>query len=99
MAALTVSEYARLQDGAAFPMQVLNEPAVVEQTPVAISAGHAESAAFAAGTKFVCITTDTDCHWIVGTAPVATTSHKFLPAGGYMVFGVRFGDKVSVIAA
>lgn len=77
--------------------QAVKAPAVAEQT-VAISGTSARSSAFAITTGIVRISTDVDCHVVIGgTAPTATTSSMRLVAGASEYFVVAPGDKVAVI--
>lgn len=75
------------------------EPRLVNQT-VAISVSHAESNAFNARTRLVRITSDVICSYVVGTAPVATTSMSRLASDQVEYIGVPQGSgmKVSVIS-
>jgi hypothetical protein len=62
---------------------------------VAVGAAHAESAAIGTVTALLCSTTD--CHVVVGSAPVATTSDTFLPAKTPLRISCNATDLVSVI--
>jgi hypothetical protein len=43
------------------------------------------------------VVSTTNCHVAVGTAPTATTSHAYLPAGVVEYFRVNVGDKLAFI--
>lgn len=59
---------------------------------------HVESTAFAAGTTIIRVHTDAICSVVIGTTPVATTSNMRMVAGQTEYFGVKAGDKISVVA-
>ncbi len=71
---------------------------LADQT-VTTSSSAASSSAFNANTRFICISTPGAQAVCVkfGSAPTATTSHLRLPANGLYFFGVKPGDKVSLI--
>lgn len=48
-------------------------------------------------TKEYEISSDTDCYIMVGTAPIASTSTRYLPAGGAFTIQLEATDKVAVI--
>ena len=59
-----------------------------------------QSAALSAGTTFVRVIADADCHLEVGGNPTATTSSVVkLTAGSAEYFGVTAGHTIAVIAA
>lgn len=65
---------------------------------ISYTATHAESAAFGAGTTLVRLVATSDCYFLCGTAPVATTSNgTLLPSGAIEYFGVTPGQKISFI--
>lgn len=100
MATLYITEYEdQAKDSEGNPVPVGLEPRVTNQT-VAISGAHAESQLFNARTRFVRIHTDAICSFIVGSAPVATTSHSRMAADQVEYFGCPQGGglKVSVIS-
>lgn len=74
-------------------------PFNVAQTPVAVGASSAQSAAFAGGSSIVALQSDEDCHVAFGANPTATTSHFKLVAGQTWPFEVTPGHKVAVIEA
>lgn len=76
-------------------------PVFVTQTPLDFTAGEKKSAALNDQTRYVLITADTDCHFLFGVNPTATTSDMPLWAKMYAGFSVeRLADmKISVIAA
>ena len=99
MAKLWIAEYDALaRDANNQPIQVPLEEALHEQTPVDFSGGEAKSEAVQGGTRFVYITADANCHFLVGTDPTATTNNQRLAAGQGRFFGIRQGRKISVIA-
>jgi hypothetical protein len=99
MVKLYVTEYAYLQqDENGRVMNVPQEPAAVEQTPITISGASAQSAAFGAKTRIVRVHTDAICSIVFGDNPTATTNHKRLAADQTEYFGVAPGQKLAVIA-
>lgn len=70
-----------------------------DQTPVDFSSGAAQSAAFAATTRFIRIQADVACHVLFGANPTATTNSQRVPANQYEYKGVIPGQKLSVISA
>lgn len=96
MSVLYITEYTSiLSDRIQIPL----EPELKSQT-VAISASHAESAAFTDTTRFVRIETDVICSIVFGANPVATTSNRRLAADSVEYYAVPQGQafKVSVIS-
>lgn len=55
----------------------------------------AQSAAFAADTKFIRVVADAAAHIAVGDNPTATATSMFLPANSVEFFGVKGGDKIA----
>jgi hypothetical protein len=110
MAKLYISEYVGLAvvgrfAGASGVGAMAQEPAVVDQTPVAISGTQAQSAAFGSTTKFIRVHTDVICSILIGptslnsgAGPEATTSNKRLAANQTEYFGVSAGQLLSVIS-
>ena len=100
MAKLYVTEYSdeaqTVRGGAPCAAENAN---VVEQTPVVIGAGSLQTAAFAATTVLVRISTDVICSIAFGTNPTATANNKRLAADQVEYFGVPVGQsyKVAVI--
>lgn len=77
--------------------QIWMEPGT-DQTPVTYTGTHGRSAAFAAGTKFITITSDGIFSYKVGGSTVAaTTSALRVPAGTFLSIGVKPGDYISAI--
>jgi hypothetical protein len=74
---------------------------VVKQTPIDFTTGHAESAAFAATTRYILFVANTRFAWDIGQAPVATTSHMPFAADQPYHIEVNFGagDKISFVAS
>lgn len=67
-------------------------------SPITISGSHAESATFSAGTTFIRVKAEVQCSILIGTGAVATTSNAMMSAGDTEYFGVKAGDRISVIA-
>src|ERR1035437_4081560 len=70
---------------------------VVEQTPVTVSASHAESAAFASTTRYIWFTCDGIYSFTIGATPAATTGKMRMAADKDLFVGVNPGDKISFI--
>lgn len=67
---------------------------------VAIGASSAVTTnAFGADTRLIRLAATGDCHFAIGDAPTATTSHPILPAGTVDYFIVDPSDKVAAIQA
>jgi hypothetical protein len=104
MATLYVTEFATVGQAGSPPWGLENAPTqvghwdgnIIEQT-VAIAAGHAESAAFNARTTLIRVSTDAVCSIVIGTTPVAAATSARMAANTVEYFGVRPGDKISVI--
>lgn len=97
----SVKEYAAVgavtrQGGVA--LQIASEPAIVDQTAVDFTSGHAESAAFNTETRYIRVWCDAQAAFQIGTAPVATTAMSPLTALVPEYFGVTPGHKISVVA-
>ena len=86
MATLWIKEHSQKPQMGGGP-DIWAEPASVEQA-VTISGTSAQSAAFAAQTKFVTITSDSVFCYLVGTNPTATTSSFRVSAGEMLTFAV-----------
>ena len=97
MALLYISEYqgvAQVHGGMSAPQ----EPALLDQTPLAIG-GATQSNAFQASTKLIRVHCDAICSIVFGPAPqTATTSNKRLAANQTEYFGVIPGQVLSVIS-
>lgn len=93
-----INEYNSIGNASADVAQIANEPAVAVQTPVDFSGGAAQSAAFNANTSFILIQCDTQCSYLVGTNPTATTSNMPLASFLPLYIAVQPGQKISVIA-
>jgi len=91
---ITEHEYPRYFLGS--PLPVVSMPPIVSQT-VTIGGASAQSAAFNAATKLVCIHSDAICSIEFGSNPTATTSSKRVAANSSEYFEVNPGDKVAVI--
>lgn len=99
MATLYITEFSDLSVSFARGnlAQVVAQPPVVEQTPLAIGVA-AQSAAFNANTTLVRLHADSVCSILFGANPTATTANARMAAGQTEYFGVAPGMKVSVIA-
>ncbi len=105
MATLWIREYSRVAHprywsgdqvpGSLAPMAV--EPGT-DQTPVTFSTT-TPSAAFGASTQYIAIVASAAFHYVVGSAPVATTGALKIPADTPIYIGVKPGDKIAAIAA
>ncbi len=71
------------------------EPALAQQK-VTIGAGSAASAALNAETRFVELTSDTDCHYTFGTSPTAADTDMNLTAGVTKFLGVQAGQSMKI---
>lgn len=69
----------------------------VEQSPVTVSGTSAQSAAFAATTRYILFTCDGIHSWTIGSNPTATTSKMRFPAGTIHYIGVQPGEKIAFI--
>lgn len=78
--------------------QVANEPAVTDQTAVDFSGGAAQSAAFNSATRYIRVWCDAQASFLVGTNPTATNAMSPLSASLPEYFGVKAGQKISVVA-
>lgn len=93
-----VKEYNYLAAGAGSIAQAAQEPALVDQTAVDFTSGHAESAAFNALTTYIRVICDTQASFAVAAAPIAVTGNSWIPAGQIEYFGVKAGQKISFVA-
>lgn len=97
MAVVTITEYENTSRQGIIPDSTRG---VVEQTALTSFATSTASAAFAAATRYVVVSTDTAVHVRCGgTAPTATTSSQYLGAGQSFGWSVNGGEKLAVIAA
>lgn len=100
MAKLYVSEYsdAPAAGYTALGLQIVKDPALVEQTPVAIGASAAPSAAFSARTRIVRLHADAICSIVVGPVGVVATANSQRMAANQTEYKmVDPGNIVSVI--
>ena len=75
MAKLYVTEYSDVPSAyAAMALQVVREPPLVDQVPVAIGAGALQSAAFSSLTHIVRLHADAICSIAIGPAATATAT-------------------------
>lgn len=97
MATLWIREYVnRGVAGAGRGIQIAQEPGTDQTVTFSTSA---QSAAFAASTKFICVISDAAFHYVVGSNPTATTAALKVPANCPMWFGVVAGQKIAAVAA
>jgi hypothetical protein len=99
MAKLYITEYEdKWSKQAADAMQVVREPPVVDQTPLAIAASAAPSSAFNARTTLVRLHTDAVCSFAIGpVGTVATANSQRMAANQTEYKLVTPGHIVSVI--
>lgn len=79
------------------PAQIPNEPGT-DQSSVTYSTS-AQSAAFAAGTRYIAMSSAAAFHYVVGADPTATTNARRVAADETVFIGVIAGQKVAAIAA
>lgn len=75
-------------------------PATTPGTVQVVSVGAASTATanpFAPITRVIRIVSTTDCHYVMGDSPVATTSHSYLPAGVVEYLAVQKFTKIAFI--
>ena len=98
MALAFIREYADIAHTFSKVLQAGAEPAIADQT-ITTSGTAAASAAFNANTRLIAISTPAAqavcC--LFGTAPTAVVTSLRLPANSIVYFGVKPGDKVSLI--
>lgn len=87
MATLWIKEHTKKPQLAGGP-DIWSEPASVEQA-VTISGTSAQSAAFAAQTKFVTVTSDSAFCYLVAANPTAAATNFRVQAGDILTFGVE----------
>lgn len=103
MATLWIREYANVPgvlqtDGVGEGVvQVAQEPGT-DQTPVTFTTTTA-SAAFGSGTSFIAIIASAAFHYVVATAPTATTNALKVPADTLIYLGVKPGQKIAAVTA
>jgi hypothetical protein len=78
-------------------LMAASAPGILQQAPVAIAAGSAQSAAFSGATKFIRVHADVICSVNIGTNPVATAQNARLAANQTEYFGVWPGQQIAVI--
>nr|BAR19056.1 hypothetical protein [uncultured Mediterranean phage uvMED] len=54
------------------------------------------SSAFSAGTTYIRIVADANCHWAISTSPTAAATSAFLPSGEIEILKVSAGEKIAV---
>lgn len=81
-----VSEFIKAGDAG---VQVAIQPAVTDQTAIAVSASSAQSAAFQPSTKLIRINCDVVVSFLVGSNPTATANNARLPTGVVEYFQVN----------
>lgn len=98
MSKLWITEYTTITRAGPHGVPVGAEPGT-DQSPVDFTSGATQSARFSDGTIFIRVSTDADCHFVIGANPTATTSNKPLWSKATEYFGVSaLGLKLSVIA-
>lgn len=90
----SVKEYNTLGTARGQPTQIALEPAIAD-TAVSFSSGHSELT-LQGNTSFVRVVCDTQAAYLIGTAPTATTSNSFIPAGLPEYFGVPPGKSMII---
>lgn len=99
MSKLWITEYKNAgADAAGQKMQIAKHPPVAVQIPITFSGTSAQSAAFAATTRFIRIRSDAICHFTIAADPTATTNDTPLDAYSAEYFEVPAGQKLAVIA-
>lgn len=98
MATLDVTEYSRLSaDAQGRIIPVGSEPSRTNQQ---LAVGVAvQSAAFGDATYFVRLHSDATCRVLFGANPTADGTSMRLAAGASEYFGVKPGDKLSVVSS
>ena len=76
-----------------------NSMRIVTEQKVATSSTLAASAAFGSNIEYIRVISDTACWITFGTAPTATNSKTYLPAGEVEYFKVSEGEKIAAILA
>lgn len=95
MAKLYIAEFERPRNQW---VNIANAPPIVEQTPVVISAGSLQSAAFNAKTAMIRVATDAICSIAIGTNPTATVNTMRMAADQVEYFSVQPNQLIAVIA-
>ena len=67
------------------------------QHTITISASSQQTAKFSRACRAVRIAPLGDCHWELGTNPVATSSSPHLPADSVEIVPIRFNDRIAII--
>lgn len=78
--------------------QIATQPAIVDQTPINFGSGHAESAAFKSGTRYIRLWCDAQVSYAFGSSPTAVNTNSPISAQQPEYFGVVAGQKISVVA-
>lgn len=89
-----ISEFSQAGDAG---IQVAKQPAVTDQTPVAVGGSSVQSAVFNANTKLVRIECDVVASMVFGTNPTATANNARISANLPEYFQVASGQKVAFI--
>ena len=97
MGKLYIKEYKELRGVDGGLAQIGQEPGIT-QAPLSFTTT-AASSVFGSGTKMVRIVSDTKCHLVFGSNPVATVNDMLVAADAVEYFGVIEGQKVAAIAA
>lgn len=79
-------------------LQIASEPALLDQTPVAIGGGSLASAPFNPSTRFIRIHVDAICSFVIGApTPTATSGNARMAANQTEYFGVVTGQMAAFI--
>lgn len=94
MATLYITEYTKMasHEGYGRPPELAMEPGTDQAVTFTTAT---QSAAFASPTRFVRVMSDTNCHVLFGSNPIATTTNQRLIADVEYWRAVAPGDKVS----
>jgi hypothetical protein len=71
--------------------------AVVSTEKVSYTGTAGQSAAIASGIHHVRLVATSDCHYLIGANPTATSSDTYLPADTIEKIRVNQGEKISVV--
>ena len=78
-------------------LMAASAPGILQQVPVTIGVGSAQSAAFSGATKFIRVHNDVVCSINIGFNPTATAQNARMAAGQTEYFGVWPGQQIAVI--
>jgi|TARA_Y100001972_G_C7583307_1_gene292544 hypothetical protein len=71
--------------------------AVVSTQTVNVTDTSAQSAAIASGIHHVRLVSTSNCHYLIGANPTATTSSVYLPANVIEKIRINQGEKIAII--